>query len=66
MTKVQWEKKLQDINLPVTLENNVLMCKTGEKDVAIKFHKAIKDYPYSWGIKKLGNGEDFADEEEVV
>lgn len=62
MDKPEWEKKLQDMGLPVTLERNVLMCKTSEKEVAVKFKKAIEEYPYSWGIKRLqveGSQEDF-------
>ena len=65
MDKAAWEKKLVDMKLPVSLENNVLMCKTDDVNEAVKFKKAIKDYPYSWGIKRLrgaGEIEDIEDE----
>ena len=64
MNKAEWEKKLQNKGLPVTLDNNVLMCKTDNVNEALKFKKAIKDYPYSWGIKRLNGAGEIIEEEE--
>lgn len=64
MDKAGWEKKLQSKGLPVTLDNNVLMCKTDNIDDAQKFKKAIKDYPCSWGIKRLRGAGEISEEEE--
>ena len=51
MDKMEWLQKVQKTGLNVSLENNVLMLRTDNKDDAIKFKKALKDYPCSWGIK---------------
>lgn len=64
MTKLEWLEKLQKQGIKVYLENNVLMFKTDNLEEAKKYKKAIKDYPYSWGIKKIG-GEEY-DEGEIL
>jgi len=51
MDKVEWVQKIQKMGLNVSLENNVIMLKTDDKNDAIKFKKVLKDYPCSWGIK---------------
>lgn len=51
MDKLEWVQKIQKMGLNVSLENNVIMLRTDDKNEAIKFKKALKDYPCSWGIK---------------
>ena len=58
MTKQEWEKKLQEQGIDAHLDDqHVLMLKTSKKEEAIRFRDAIRDYPYSWGIKKIGDGD---------
>ncbi|MBP5564956.1 MAG: hypothetical protein J6X45_04455 [Lachnospiraceae bacterium] len=54
MTKTEWEKKLKEKGFGVVLDSNVLMLKTESNEEEEEFRKAVKDYPYSWGIKRGG------------
>lgn len=57
--KQKWEKKLQEQGFDAKLdEHNVIMLKTAEKEEAIRFKQAMEKYPYSWGIKRKGEGYD--------
>ena len=63
MTKQEWVDKLHKQGIDAYLDHNVLMYKTDNLEDAKKYMKAIKDYPYSHGIKKIGAE---SDEEEVL
>lgn len=60
MTKQEWEKEFQYRGFDAHLdEHNVMMFKTDNGKIAMKYHKMCEEeYPYSWGIKKLGDGDD--------
>ena len=61
--KEQWVKQLNDQGINAHLDSsNVIMLETDSKDEAIKYREALADYPYSWGIKRKGLGENDQDE----
>ena len=58
MTKQDWMSKLQKQGIDAYWDHNVLMYKTDNKENAKRYLKAVKGYPYSYGIKKIGGNND--------
>lgn len=63
MTKQEWVDKLHAQGIDVYLDHNVLMLKTSDFQEAKKYMNIMKEYPYSYGIKKIG---EHHDEEDIL
>lgn len=68
LSKQEWEKKIQKLGFDAKLdEHSVLILKTGDREEAIRYRDALKEFPYSWGIQVKRNGQEevLSDTEEI-